>query len=128
LGLLALIIPGVVLLIRWAVVAQAAAVEQQGWRDSLRSSSRLTDSHRGHVFVLVLLTPAVGFPGHLAASAIPLGSTSGAASVAVGIALETVIASFSALTLALLYFDLRARASEAPRRAPREYQHLRDLD
>jgi hypothetical protein len=38
-----------------------------------------------------------------------------------------VIASFVALTLALLYFDLRAGPS-APRRPEREYSHLHDLD
>ncbi len=59
--------------------------------------------------------------------AIPLGSTSGAASVALGIGVYTVTASFAALTLAILYFDLRARLhSEPPSRE--EYQHLRDLD
>jgi hypothetical protein len=46
--------------------------------------------------------------------------------VTVGIAVYTIIASFSALTLALLYFDLRARLHQ-PERAPRENQQLRDL-
>jgi hypothetical protein len=45
-----------------------------------------------------------------AAGAIPLGSTSGAASVALGIPARTIAASFMALAVALLYFDLRARS------------------
>ena len=64
-------------------------------------------------------------PRWLGASAIPLGSTSRPPSVIVGIAVDTVLASFSALTLALLYFDLRARPETSNRP---EYQHLRDLD
>jgi hypothetical protein len=125
---LALLIPGILLSIRWAVVAQVAALEDEGWLPALRSSARLTESRYRHVFALLLVTWGLSVVVHRGAWAIPLGSTSGAASVAVGIAVETVIASFSALTLALLYFDLRARAAVAPRGAPREYPHLRDLD
>lgn len=43
------------------------------------------------------------------------------------VVLDSAIASFAALTLALLYFDLRARPAQ-PERAPREHPHLRDLD
>jgi hypothetical protein len=42
-------------------------------------------------------------------------------SVAVGITIETILASFSALTLALLYFDLQARP-QLPERQRQEYQ------
>jgi hypothetical protein len=50
--------------------------------------------------------------------------------VTVGIATDTILASFVALTLALLYFDLQARprAAEQGKRAEREHPHLRDLD
>lgn len=44
-----------------------------------------------------------------AASAIPAGGSSGAGAVILGIAVHTITASFSALTLAILYFDLLAR-------------------
>jgi hypothetical protein len=128
LGFIALIIPGVILLLRWAVVAQAAALEDERWLDALRSSRRLTAGHYGHVVALLLVTGILGFALRVCSWVIPLGSTSAPASVAVGIAVETVIASLSALTLALLYFDLRARAAHAPREAPREHHHLRDLD
>jgi hypothetical protein len=127
LGFLALIVPGVVLALRWAVVAQAAALENEGWLEALRSSRRLTSGHYGHIFGLLLLTGALATAVLIGVRAIPLGSTSGAASVTVGIALDTVIASFAALTLALLYFDLRS-SPQAPRPAEREYPHLRDLD
>jgi hypothetical protein len=62
------------------------------------------------------------------AAAIPLGSSSGAGSVALGIAVHTLTASFAALTFALLYFDLLARVTKPAARSTPEYQHLRDLD
>jgi hypothetical protein len=127
LGFVALILPGILLSLRWAVVAQAAALEKGGWLDALRSSRRLTATHYGHVFELMLLTGIVGSCVRLGARALPLGSSSGAGSVAVGIVVDTAIASFVALTLALLYFDLGAR-SDAPAMAEREHPHVRDLD
>lgn len=128
LGFFALVIPGIVLSIRWAVVAQTAALEGGGWLEALRSSARLTNSRYGHVFLLLLLVTVVAIAVHLGASAIPLGSTSGGASVALGIAVDSGVASLSALTLALLYFDLRHRLAQVPRRAPREHPYVRDLD
>lgn len=107
-GFMALIVPGVLLSLRWAVAAQAAAIEQEGWLEALRSSRRLTDGSYGTVFGLMLLIALVSFAVSLGARAIPLGSVSGAASVTLGIALHTAIASFAALTLAVLYLGLRA--------------------
>jgi hypothetical protein len=127
LGFIALIVPGILLSLRWAVVAQAAALGDEGWLAALRSSRRLTATHYEHVFGLLFLTGVLAFMVLFGARAIPLGSTSGAVSVVVGIAVETVIASFAALTLALLYFDLRAWP-DAPRRPKREHPHLHDLD
>jgi small-conductance mechanosensitive channel len=133
LGFLALIVPGILLSLRWAVAAQAAALERGNWLDALHSSRRLTATHYSHVFGLLLLTGVVATSLRLGVRAFPLGSSSGAGSVAVGIALDTIIASFVALTLALLYFDLQARPkvgerAERAERAEREYPHLRDLD
>jgi hypothetical protein len=109
LGFIALVIPGVLLALRWAVVSQAAALEDEGWLDAVRSSARVTAGHYWHVAGLLLLIAMVTGTVYFGARAIPLGSTSGLGSVVVGIAVYTVTASFSALTLALLYFDLRRR-------------------
>jgi hypothetical protein len=111
LGLLALLIPGIILLLRWAVVAQVAAIEHQGWLPALRRSGELARGNYMHVLGLLVLTGVIAGGVTLAAAAIPLGSTSGPASVAVGIVVRAVAESFTALTLALLYFDLRARMS-----------------
>jgi hypothetical protein len=128
LGLFALLIPGIALLMRWSVVAQTAAVDHEGWIAALRRSWRLTSRNAWRIFVLVTLCGGLTFAIHLGAEAIPLGSTSGVGSVAVGIALDTVLASLTALIVAFLYFDLRARETKPHRRPINEYQYVRDLD
>jgi hypothetical protein len=129
LGFLALIVPGVLLALRWSVVAQVAAVEHEGWIPSLGRSTALTRGHYWHIFGLLAITVLVNGGLAFAAASLPVGSTSGAASVALGIATHTITASFSALTLAILYFDLRARAAgRPPVRSTPEHQHTRDLD
>jgi hypothetical protein len=122
-----LVIPGIILALRWSVVAQAAAAERIGWSDALSRSGELARGHYGHVFVVFLTGGLLAFALVLAVRLAPLGDSSGAGSVAAGIALNTFTASFAALTIALLYFDLRARPGNAPA-APREHPHLRDLD
>jgi hypothetical protein len=128
LGFLALIVPGILLSLRWSVVAQAAAIEREGWLPALRRSGRLASGHYWHIFGLVLLTGLLTLGVMRGAGAIPLGSSSGSGSVVLGIAVHTLTASFAALTLAMLYFDLRARQAEPSAHSKPEYQHLRDLD
>lgn len=127
LGFLALVVPGILLGIRWSVVAQAAAAERIGWTDALRRSGELARGHYDHVFAVILAGGLLAFALARAVGLAPLGDSSGAGSVAAGIALNTFTASFAALTIALLYFDLRARSGDTPA-APREHPHLRDLD
>lgn len=128
LGMLALAVPGIILLVRWAVVAQTAAVDHEGWILALRRSWRLTSGNSGRILGLFLFIGSPVLAIHLGAIALPLGNTSGFTSVAFGIALDTVVASFFALTLAFLYFDLRAREANPHDRPIPEYQHVRDLD
>ena len=127
LGSIALIVPGILLAIRWSVAAQVAAAERTSWSDALRRSGALTRGHYGHVFEVSLTVGLLTFALALAVGQAPLGSSAGVGSVIVGIALNTVTVSFGALTIALLYFDLLARPKAAPA-APREHPHLRDLD
>ena len=108
-GLLAFVIPGVYLWIRWAVVAQAAALEHTDWMGALRRSGELVRGNYLHVFGLVVVTTAVNLGLSEAAGAISRGSRTTATDVIVGIAVGTLIRSFAALTTALLYFDLLAR-------------------
>jgi hypothetical protein len=110
-GFVLLIIPGVILLLRWAVVAQAAALDSENWVEALRRSAELTRGNYLHVLGLVLVTGLIEVVlldlGFAAA-----GSHAGAWEVAVGIVVETIARSFTALTLAVLFFDLKARQRE----------------
>jgi Protein of unknown function (DUF2510) len=108
LGLLALIVPGVILYFRWAVVAQVAAIEHEGWLEALRGSRQLTAGNYLHIFlVLLLIGVTVGWTGSIAAFA--LRHDHSAAAFLVSLVINTVTAGFSALATALLYFDLVAR-------------------
>jgi hypothetical protein len=118
LGFVALIVPGILLSLRWSVVAQTAAVDHEGWMPALRRSAKLTAGHYWHIFRVLL---AIGFLTFLiaaiAGALVGGGHSTGIASVLIGIVVYTIVASFAALTLAVLYFDLRAREA-GPRTDP----------
>ncbi|HEX8753182.1 MAG TPA: hypothetical protein VF731_07185 [Solirubrobacterales bacterium] len=119
-GLLALVIPGIVLWLRWHVVVQAAAIEDKGWTAALRSSWSLTKEQALRVagFLLAVFV-VVGVPFFLAGLPFRHGQTT-LVSFLVGLALGSVTLSFGALADSLLYFDLRARAELADDTPPRE--------
>jgi hypothetical protein len=110
-GLVLLIVPGIVLSLFWAVTAQCAAVEATDWISALRQSGTLVYGNLARVFVVWFVPSLLVALVEGAASTLPLGSRSGAASVALGIVIGVVGASFVALTTTLLYYDLRARAA-----------------
>jgi hypothetical protein len=112
LGLLALIVPGVILFFRWAVVAQVAAIEHEGWLESLRGSRALTAGNYTHIFLFFLL---IGVTVGLAAdvAGIVLKHDHSAVAFLVDLVIHIVTASFAALATALLYFDLVARRLRA---------------
>jgi hypothetical protein len=129
LGFVALIVPGVILSLRWSVVAQTAAIDDEGWLPALRRSRQLATGHYGHIFRLLfaigVLTGVVGFAAGAAGAG---GHSAGIISVLAGIVLYTILASFAALTLAILYFDLRAREA-GPQHSPLpEYRDLPNPD
>jgi hypothetical protein len=112
-GFIALIVPGILLSLRWAVVAQAAALERGSWTDALRRSADLTRGNYWHIFGTVFL---VSLPGGILGFALEAAfhhpSTTVPSFVA-GTAFQTVVRSFTALATALLYFDLMARKQAA---------------
>ncbi|HEX4308105.1 MAG TPA: hypothetical protein VHZ54_18860 [Solirubrobacterales bacterium] len=108
-GLVALIVPGVLLYLRWSVAAPAAALEDGGWTDALRRSAGLTKGNYWHVFgllVLVIIISAV--PGFALAEIFGRDHTT-VPSFLADTAVNVVLASFTALATALLYYDLKAR-------------------
>jgi hypothetical protein len=109
LGFVALIVPGFILLLRWHVVAQAAAIENQGWQRALDHSRYLVQGHYRHVLVFVVyVVLIVTVPTLLFGLAFGHHSTT-VASFLVGVTVQLFTRSFGALATALLYFDLRAR-------------------
>ena len=108
-GFLLLIVPGVILWLRWMVVAQAAAIEDEGWIPALRRSRALTAGHYRHVFAVVLLLGLIGgIPTVLVGLAFSKETTTAPAFL-VGLLLNVLTMSFTALGMGLLYFDLVAR-------------------
>ncbi len=129
LGFLALIVPGIILALRWSVVAQTAAVDHEGWLPALRRSAKLSAGNYWHIFRVIVAVGLLTFViAAVAGAATGGGHGASVAAVLIGIVVYTLIASFSALTLAVLYFDLRAREAGSGHRSMLEHQHLRDLD
>jgi hypothetical protein len=117
LGLLAFIIPGIFLALRWFVVAQAAAIEGEGWLEALRRSHRLVRDHYGHVIVFaILLAVLVGGPAYLVGLPFEGGDVD-VLSFLLGVLVQVLAWSLGALAMALLYFDLRTRRQLAYRAA-----------
>lgn len=109
LGSVALIVPGIILALRWVVVAQAAAIEHEGWLPALRRSRELSAGHYRHIIIfLVCVGVIVSVPILLGGVVFGHHDTS-AASFCVGLVLHIFTASFGALASALLFYDLLAR-------------------
>ncbi len=120
-GFLLFIVPGVILFLRWVVVAQAAAIENEGWLPALRRSRQLSAGHYKHILLFFLCTSVIALLPGLAAGRVFGYHDTGAASVLTGLAIHVVVASFSALAMALLFYDLLVRReTEAPELASSE--------
>jgi hypothetical protein len=107
-GLAALffLLPGVVLWVRWFVVAPAIAVEGRSVVGALRRSAQLTANRYWHIlgvlgilWVLVLVTT-------LCVHVVVAGSTTGGGVVLFEVVVQAILTSYMALMTALLYFDL----------------------
>lgn len=107
-GYVLFIIPGVLLTLRWAVVAQAAAIEETDWPTALRRSGRLARRNYLRILALIIVVGLVeaALTGVGAAIA---GTGRSAGPVIVGIVIVVLTRTFGALVTAMLYFDLRAR-------------------
>lgn len=107
LGFLALIVPGVIFWVRWAVVAQAAAIERQGWNAALSRSWAMSEGNWLHIFgFLITVAVIAGAPWLLLS--LPFDDLN-VASFTARLVLRVILVSFTALATALLYYDLRAR-------------------
>lgn len=105
-GALFFIIPGVILAIRWAVVAQVAAVERTDWPTALRRSAQLARQNYWRILAVVAIVTVLNqIPADVTGTAKQLGLT------IAGMILALLVYSFGTLLTSFLYFDLRARES-----------------
>jgi hypothetical protein len=103
-GLFCFLIPGVLLAIRWAVIAPTAAVEQLNWPAALRRCAEVTRGNSWRILGLLILVALLNeIPAGI------IGSGNHLASAVIGIIVAVIGQSFGTLALCLLYFDLRAR-------------------
>ncbi|HTR74493.1 MAG TPA: hypothetical protein VMH33_04450 [Solirubrobacterales bacterium] len=111
-GFIALIVPGIFLMLRWAVVAQTATLDATGWRDALYGSDVLTKGRYRHVLAVTLVVFVITVaPGFLLFHA--FGRHLTVILFLARTAVSVAVSSFGALAIGLLYFDLRARPRHA---------------
>jgi hypothetical protein len=113
-GFMLLVVPGVILWLRWAVVAQAAAIEHEGWLPALSRSDQLTQGHYRHVCAFLVVVGVIAAMPFLLLGVAFWHHDAGAAPFLAGLAVRIVTASFAALAGALLYYDLLVRWEAAP--------------
>lgn len=109
-GFVFFIVPGLVLLAVWAVVAQVAAIEKTDWLGALRRSAELTRGSRWHALGVVVSVGVINTVIERVCGAV-VGSSVAVTALVAGAVVEMVTLSFAALTSAMLYYDLRARAA-----------------
>jgi TM2 domain-containing membrane protein YozV len=107
-GLTVFVIPGIYLLIRWAVVAPTAAFERQDWTTTLRTAWRMT---RGNVWRVLGLLLLVGIVIEVVDNLLINLSDGASLGIQVGVAIvvTVLLQTLQTVATALLYFDLRSR-------------------
>ena len=108
-GFIALIVPGIWLLVRWAFAAQAAVVDGLGPVDALRRSAELVKDHWWRTFGMLLASGLLFALIGALITAVLTGIENGAIYVAGLIVVEAFVLSLTGIFGTLLFFDLRAR-------------------
>lgn len=108
-GMLALVLPGIWLLVRWAFAAQAAVVDELSPVGALRRSAELVKDRWWRTFGMLVVSGLLfALLGSLV-TAILAGVGNGAIYVAGLIVVEATVLSLTGIFATLLFFDLRAR-------------------
>jgi len=114
-GLVLLIVPGLILLTMWAVIAPSIVVERRGIFDAFGRSRRLVKGQGRPVFGTVVIAYLITFIATLILVAIAAGIADGPLLRIVFSALaETVTAPIGALVASVLYFRLLALQPQPP--------------
>jgi uncharacterized membrane protein len=116
LGLILLIVPGIMLAMRWIVAAPARVMEGPGILKAMGRSAELTRGHRWPIFGLVIIfflaeiafSAVVGvFTGVAALTAAAAATTVTLASI-VNWLVSAIVTMFSAVGIASIYYELRS--------------------
>jgi hypothetical protein len=119
-GLFLLIIPGIIWAISYSFVAQSVVLENLGASDSMDRSAALAYGHRWRIFglsilifiVWLILEIGVAILGLMFPSDSPttgFNMTSALIHVFADFAVGVIVASYGAICMTLMYFDLRVR-------------------
>ncbi|HKI91378.1 MAG TPA: glycerophosphoryl diester phosphodiesterase membrane domain-containing protein [Gaiellaceae bacterium] len=106
LGLLAFVVPGLILVARWALVVPLVMIEGRGVRDAFARSSQLVTGQTGRVLVLVVVANLITGVGGIVITAMfrflpPFGATWAGSTVAGALTVP-----YEAQVLTVLYYRL----------------------
>jgi hypothetical protein len=116
-GLILLVVPGIILAVRWSLVAPAVVLEQRAVKASLGRSNELVKGTSWTIFALVLI---VGIIGGIASSLLQAAFSAFPPffEIALGLTIaNAVVQPFSAIALTLAFLRLREARDPAPERA-----------
>lgn len=117
-GLILLIIPGIILALRWAITAPVVVIERDGPTRSMGRSAELTEGHRWPIFGLFILYFLLAVAADVVVSQVfsALGAATGVMAgldslgvtfMGVSAAVQAFITLISTVGTAALYFELR---------------------
>jgi len=123
LACIALIVPGVILMLMWSLAVPVKVLENKGVTESMSRSSELTQGHRGRIFVIWILffVLSVGismllqFPIEFAAGVSTRGAIQRAgigwqvASLVATFVSECLVGPLATIAFSLVYYDERVR-------------------
>jgi hypothetical protein len=58
-GLVLLVVPGLILLARWALIVPLVMIERLGWAEAFNRSSTLVRGHTGRVLLIILVSDVI---------------------------------------------------------------------
>jgi hypothetical protein len=114
-GILAFIVPGLILLTIWSVAAPVVVIERPSPTQALGRSRELVRGHGWSVFGVLVVTLLIVFIANTVFGALARAASGSAAAFAVASLLSGVLtAPFFALASAVLYLELRRLRGEPP--------------
>jgi hypothetical protein len=123
LACLALLVPGILLAVRWSLAVPAKILENKNVSEAMSRSSQLTEGNRGRVFVVWILFVALSigvslllqWPIKMAAGVSGIGAMQGAsagwqvASLVATFVSECLVGPLVTIAFSLIYYDERVR-------------------